>query len=782
MKISSGTINFSTIPNQVKKLITSIREHTKNGLASKITSVKNTHTSLNEKFKTRKDSPIEFTLPQKIKDFFQPKDKNTLNKTLITVKNIKDTNNTGKKNISKEDASKMTAAFMRKHIANQSRDYNYRVTGAAPLPGGVSVSANNRPTVSEGRTPPVSPSLSLQATSSPSSPADWAKKLTDAVLRQQAGEPLTTADRDFSNADFRNIKFSKILPPNFMKRDGDIIKGFNFSNSKFTYSDISHLHFDECRFTYSTLNDVVCSNTKFSNSDMNEVSLLYSITTQQQPSFINTTLKNTLIPHKANLSDVILNEPDNLLPPSMSGGGNFIRLGDIWLQMPLLWTENAVDGFLNHEHNNGKSILMTINNLPDKYRQEKVRAMEDLVKSFRSGRLTEARIRPVESSLVSVLAHPPYTQSALISEWIRPVQERFFAHQCQTYNDVPLPAPDTYYQQRILPVLLDSFDRNSAAMTTHSGLFNQVILHCMTGVDCTDGIRQKAAALYEQYLAHPAVSPHIHNGLFGNYDGSPDWTTRAADNFLLLSSQDSDTAMMLSTDTLLTMLNPTPDTAWDNFYLLRAGENVSTAPISPVELFRHDFPVFLAAFNQQAVQRRFGELIDIILSTEEHGELNQQFIAATNQKHSTVKLIDDASVSRLNTIFDPLFPEGKLSPAHYQHILSAYHLTDATPQKQAETLFCLSTAFARYSSSAIFGTEHDSPPALRGYAEALMQKAWELSPAIFPSSEQFTDWSDRFHGLHGAFTCTSVVADSMQRHARKYFPSVLSSILPLAWA
>ncbi|HGJ1740808.1 TPA: hypothetical protein ACJWMA_003507, partial [Salmonella enterica subsp. enterica serovar Schwarzengrund] len=51
MKISSGTINFSTIPNQVKKLITSIREHTKNGLASKITSVKNTHTSLNEKFK-----------------------------------------------------------------------------------------------------------------------------------------------------------------------------------------------------------------------------------------------------------------------------------------------------------------------------------------------------------------------------------------------------------------------------------------------------------------------------------------------------------------------------------------------------------------------------------------------------------------------------------------------------------------------------------------------------------------------------------------------------------
>ncbi|ELS1743960.1 E3 ubiquitin--protein ligase, partial [Salmonella enterica] len=281
----------------------------------------------------------------------------------------------------------------------------------------------------------------------------------------------------------------------------------------------------------------------------------------------------------------------------------------------------------------------------------------------------------------------------LISEWLGPVQERFFAHQCQNYNDVPLPAPGTYHQQRILPVLLDSFDRNSAAMTTHSGLFNQVVLHCMTGADCSDDTRQKAAALYERYLAHPAVSPHINNGLFGNYNGSPDWTTRAADNFLLVSSRTSDTAMMLSTDTLLTMLTPTPDTTWDRFYLLRGGENVSTAQISPEELFCHDFPVFHAAFNQQAQQRRFGQLIDTILSPEGHAELNRQFIAATKQKYSTVKFVDAPSQSRLNAVFEPLLPEGKLSPAHYQHILSAYNLADASPQEQAKTLFCLSTAF-----------------------------------------------------------------------------------------
>ncbi|MJG47542.1 E3 ubiquitin--protein ligase, partial [Salmonella enterica subsp. salamae] len=89
-----------------------------------------------------------------------------------------------------------------------------------------------------------------------------------------------------------------------------------------------------------------------------------------------------------------------------------------------------------------------------------------------------------------------------------------------------------------------------------------------------------------------------------------------------------------------------------------------------------DFPVFHAAFNQQAQQRRFGQLIDTILSPEGHAELNRQFIAATKQKYSTVKFVDAPSQSRLNAVFEPLLPEGKLSPAHYQHILSAYNLAD----------------------------------------------------------------------------------------------------------
>ncbi|WP_225912019.1 hypothetical protein, partial [Salmonella enterica] len=54
MNISSSGINFSTIPFQVKKLAKTIRERTKNWFSSEITSVKNTHISLNEKLKIGK--------------------------------------------------------------------------------------------------------------------------------------------------------------------------------------------------------------------------------------------------------------------------------------------------------------------------------------------------------------------------------------------------------------------------------------------------------------------------------------------------------------------------------------------------------------------------------------------------------------------------------------------------------------------------------------------------------------------------------------------------------
>ncbi|QUI98341.1 hypothetical protein KCP74_15395 [Salmonella enterica subsp. enterica] len=64
--------------------------------------------------------------------------------------------------------------------------------------------------------------------------------------------------------------------------------------------------------------------------------------------------------------------------------------------------------------------------------------------------------------------------------------------------------------------------------------------------------------------------------------------------------------MMLSTDTLLLSLNLLLTPHGTAFTCCEPERTFPPRKSPPVELFRHDFPVFSPPhFNQQAVQRRF---------------------------------------------------------------------------------------------------------------------------------------------------------------------------------
>lgn len=86
----------------------------------------------------------------------------------------------------------MTTAFMRKHIANQSYDYNYRVTSADLLSGGVSISANNRLTVSEGKRDLTSPD------------ANTLSSIQSAVSHSTEGAQVAVGNRTYSVVELNN--------------------------------------------------------------------------------------------------------------------------------------------------------------------------------------------------------------------------------------------------------------------------------------------------------------------------------------------------------------------------------------------------------------------------------------------------------------------------------------------------------------------------------------------------------------------------------------------------
>src|SRR5471030_3402916 len=241
--------------------------------------------------------------------------------------------------------------------------------------------------------------------------------------------------------------------------------------------------------------------------------------------------------------------------------------------------------------------------------------------------------------------------------------------------------------------------------------------------------------------------------------------------------------MLLSQASLEAMLRPQLGTEWHNVYLYKGGVNLSPAESpAPDELFARAFPLFNGPYQYMQKNAKFL----LLLKALNLGSLETTFVTATREKYSAAKLVSAADQKMLKAIFAPKLtysPESGrygLNAAHYEELLSAYGLTSVSAADKGKTLLCLVALFTQYSSSAIFGTETESPEALRHYAYALMAKAHSLDESLL-NRATFTDWTNRLLGLNKAFTCTAVLSYDIVGHIRSRFPATLAGIMPPAW-
>jgi hypothetical protein len=75
----------------------------------------------------------------------------------------------------------------------------------------------------------------------------------------------------------------------------------------------------------------------------------------------------------------------------------------------------------------------------------------------------------------------------------------------------------------------------------------------------------------------------------------------------------------------------------------------------------------------------------------------------------------------------------------------------------------MAALYTNYASRRVFGTETESPNALRTYAEALLRKVHELAPGLLPD-DKFEDWVSRLRKKGHAFDCTAVLYDMQSTH------------------
>lgn len=113
-----------------------------------------------------------------------------------------------------------------------------------------------------------------------------------------------------------------------------------------------------------------------------------------------------------------------------------------------------------------------------------------------------------------------------------------------------------------------------------------------------------------------------------------------------------------------------------------------------------------------------------------------------------------------------------LKNENFHQIMNLYNLTASTKRDKAEHLLALSVVFTRYSSSAIFGTELDSPLMPRYYAYTLMEKAHRMDPTLI-AQNTFDDWKECLFGTRNAFTCSAVLYNQVIDYETEHCHSVL---------
>src|SRR5471030_1661171 len=481
----------------------------------------------------------------------------------------------------------------------------------------------------------------------------------------------------------------------------------------------------------------------------------------------------------ANLSEANLKGADlcgaNLNRANLS---NILQEGAL-LKLPE-WNSIILDAYLNHINNpESGSLLTMMDSIDEQYADVKLRMARELMTLLQN---TTADTSSVALPLMDILSKPPYTDEADIAAWLDTV--------CTTYidrnNGQVLPWNAGIFNQSV-----GLFTRRPALMLSHNAAFIQIVAQGMAE-NSTPAMKEKAAALYETYLQHERIKPYGETAFFGDYGQKPDWENPEAVNFIILPAVQSGasseprtvSAMLLSQTSLEGMLSPRPDSAWNNVYLYRGPDHCLTDGERPApdDLFARAFPLFNGPYQHMQNTAKFL----LLLKTLNLGNLETAFVSATWARNSSSKLVSAADQKTLKDIFAPKLtysPESGrygLNDAHYEELLSAYGLTSASDADKGKTLLCLAALFIKYSSSAVFGTETESPSALRQYAYALMAKAHSLDGNLVDKGT-LANWTNSLLGLKGVFTCSAVLSNLMVELIRSRFPEVLSGIMPPAW-
>ena len=645
--------------------------------------------------------------------------------------------------------------------------------------------------------------------------------LINKIRNNLSGPDLSGADLTGVNLTDVNLSGFSLAATNFTEANltGANLSTTNLIGASFSRANLTHANLTDTELTGANCTDANLSGTDFSRADLTganlrranftDATLIAADFTGATFSHANLTGANftDAIFLSANLTGVNLTNATfeqvdisraNFTDANLSG----VRMT---LRLPKRWNEHNLDYYLHHRANNS-SLISAINSIGPHFRELKVSLMQQLLTTIDGHVLN---LQPIMESLIDCM-QPDYMANQTIAYLM---EQNVIQPLIQLASEGPWRTENKALSQSLLTWLNKKTEADFETFVEKNNSFFIQLIH--NSRKAGGGVKKQAEALYEQkYLPLERISPSYTGAdrFFGNYENgerTPDWSDKAANNYILTADRAvqedghqviEKQTLLLSENQLNTMLEGTAE-HWEYFthYIANDKEAPRALPIGDLgQLFREHFKMFAAPYAAIQGQTNLIELLKLL----ELGDYYQMFVDALKSGRTGIDLTAMETQANLEEIFSRvLFVKvlqqhdsaqsewPPLTPEHSQQIINTFALTEAATEVRAQNLVALAAIFTRYSSSSVFGTEGDSPVALRRYAYALLSEAERLAPELFNITNRHSaqvnvlqNWKERLRGENGEFTCTAVLYSIIMRYINdNHFTDVINRLLPPAW-
>lgn len=613
---------------------------------------------------------------------------------------------------------------------------------------------------------------------------------------------------------------------NFLQHSKRNMNDLDLSNTHLLGFDFTHGNFARTSFHE---HNMVSGN--FSYSDLSETTLSLRNTPHVcKPCF-----------HGTNLTGATLEEVPLLYVDINKT--TILNHASITLKFPR-WSNDQLDRELNHLTNTTSgSVLTKIDSIDEKYQNEKGKVTKiDLMHQVIDS-LGDTDTSSVHNAMMDIWAK----SSTMTDIWAKSsiylnddkirsyINDKILPSKIARANISPLVVTRQAELQLFLRLVEQQEDKRGEFMLKNNGFFVQLMMLC-TEQNIASDIQLRAQKLYAEYLNLGELQagvqlmddlggdPRLIDGLDKQLKTGKDLP---AGRCFVFFQQANNTSHILVLDRVQVRAMPISGSAdvdcrWGEIGYAwgeRAGEENMVMPEKlVVGEAVSQFPLFYTAYLFKQHNAGFKNLLktmhlsyvnesnEIDVISKDYTPLFEKALLVTRLK---VDLTGAADQNTLKKIFSRLFNAAPypqlndkvrtkaktITEEHYTKIIETFGMHNANNLTKARTLFCLAAIFAKYSSSDFFGTDRDSPTALRKYAGALLIKAYELDPSVFGHDENsqknnFTEWLTRMvggveiaTGKEAEFTCTAVLSGLLIKHVNTQpeFWKILTLLMPTGW-